>query len=160
VPCPCQVLGRTHALKGAVKIFYDCVGYLGQLLHQRGATTLERLERGGFIVRGTILPTPLKDAEPLKGAGPYGRLVRLALVALGEPWSRRSWWQEERHRSTWEAPHVPARGKRRCPERTHIPDMSGRSSMGQPPCGLPKLLLLTENGLALSKRVFVMSPRI
>ncbi len=43
---------------------------------------MERLERGGLIVRGAILPTARAEADPCEGEGPYGRLVRLALVAL------------------------------------------------------------------------------
>src|SRR5215510_15548284 len=43
---------------------------------------MERLEIGGFIVRGTILPTAREDADPCEREGSYGRLVRLALGAL------------------------------------------------------------------------------
>src|SRR2546426_3403614 len=43
---------------------------------------MERLERGGRIVRGAILPTAIEKAEPFEGQGAHGRLVCLALVAL------------------------------------------------------------------------------
>ena len=43
---------------------------------------MECLERGRLIVWGALLPTPREDAEPCEGQGSYGRLVRLALLAL------------------------------------------------------------------------------
>src|SRR5216684_2432813 len=43
---------------------------------------MERLERGGLIVRRAILPTARENADPLECQGAHGRLVRLALVAL------------------------------------------------------------------------------
>src|SRR5215470_11984665 len=45
-------------------------------------TALECLEIHGFIVRRAILPTPIKDADPFESQGAYGRLVRLAFVAV------------------------------------------------------------------------------
>src|SRR5262245_5289486 len=45
-------------------------------------TAFERLEIHGCIVRRALLPTPRKDADPFEGQGAYGRLVRLAFVAL------------------------------------------------------------------------------
>ena len=42
----------------------------------------ERLQIDGFLVRGALLPTPIKDADPFEGQGAHGSLVRLALVAL------------------------------------------------------------------------------
>ena len=43
---------------------------------------IERIEINGLIVRGSILPTPKENAEPLERQGAYGRLVCFALVAL------------------------------------------------------------------------------
>src|SRR5713101_9982625 len=43
---------------------------------------MERLERGGLIVRRAILPTARENADPCEGQGAHGRLVCLALVAL------------------------------------------------------------------------------
>src|SRR6266705_4731763 len=43
---------------------------------------MERLEIGGLIVRGAILPTAIENADPFEGQGAHGRLVCLALVAL------------------------------------------------------------------------------
>ena len=43
---------------------------------------MERLERGGLIVRRAILPTAIENADPCEGQGAHGRLVCLALVAL------------------------------------------------------------------------------
>jgi hypothetical protein len=81
VPSPYQLLRRTHALRGA-RSFYNGSGCLGQLVDQRGATTREGLERGGLIVRGALLPTPIQDAAPLKGERPHGGLLRFPLGAL------------------------------------------------------------------------------
>ncbi len=43
---------------------------------------MERLEIGGLIVWGAILPTAIENADPLECQGPYGGLVRFALVTL------------------------------------------------------------------------------
>ena len=52
------------------------------MVQEWGAAAFERLEIDGFIVRRTLLPTPIEDADPFEGQGAHGRLVRLALVAL------------------------------------------------------------------------------
>ena len=78
----CQVLGRTHALRGAVKVFYSFAGLIRQVLQQWCATAFERLEIDGFIVRCAILPTPIQDANPFEGQGPHGSLMCLALITL------------------------------------------------------------------------------
>ena len=44
--------------------------------------TSKRLEIGGLIVWGALLPTPIQDADPFKGERPHGGLMRFALVAL------------------------------------------------------------------------------
>src|SRR5688572_25487872 len=74
--------GLTHALRGAVKVFSQFFTSLCQILDQRGATTMECLERGRLIVWGALLPTPREDTAPLAGQGAHSRLGRLALVAL------------------------------------------------------------------------------
>ncbi len=43
---------------------------------------MERIEIDRFIIRGTILPTPVEDAEPFEGQGPHGSLVCFAVVPL------------------------------------------------------------------------------
>src|SRR5215831_13538634 len=43
---------------------------------------MERLEIGGLIVRGAILPTAIENADPFEGQGAHGCLVCFALVAL------------------------------------------------------------------------------
>ena len=53
-----------------------------QIVQEWCATAFERLEIHGFIRRGTLLPTPREDTDPLACQGAHGRLVRLALVAL------------------------------------------------------------------------------
>ena len=42
----------------------------------------ERLEIDRFLIRRALLPTPKEDADPFECQGSYGRLVRLAFVAL------------------------------------------------------------------------------
>src|SRR5882672_817989 len=61
---------------------HDATTSLCQILEQRGATASECLEIGGLIVRGALLPTAIENADPLECQGPYGGLVRLALVTL------------------------------------------------------------------------------
>ena len=53
-----------------------------QIVQEWCATAFERLEIHGFILRCTILPTPIEDTDPLACQGAHGRLVCLALVAL------------------------------------------------------------------------------
>jgi hypothetical protein len=43
---------------------------------------VERLEIGGLVIRGSVLPTPIEDADPFERQGPYGSLMGFALVAL------------------------------------------------------------------------------
>jgi len=43
---------------------------------------LKRLEIEGLIVRCTLLPAAIEDADPFERQGPYGGLMGLALVAL------------------------------------------------------------------------------
>ena len=52
------------------------------VLQEWCAAAFERLEIHGFIIRRTVLPTPIEDADPFKCQGAHGRLMRLALVAL------------------------------------------------------------------------------
>jgi hypothetical protein len=59
-------LGRTHALRGTVKIFLRSSGYLRQVVKQRGTTALERLEIDRFIVRSALLPTAREEAHPFE----------------------------------------------------------------------------------------------
>src|SRR5437870_6719138 len=53
-----------------------------KIVEQGCPTAVECLERGGLIVRGTLLPTPKEHADPLARQRAYGGLVGLALVAL------------------------------------------------------------------------------
>jgi hypothetical protein len=69
---------RTHALRGAVKVFHFLSGYICQVVKQGCVAAFERLQRDGFLVRGAPLPTPLEEAEPLERYSPYGGLVCLA----------------------------------------------------------------------------------
>ena len=43
---------------------------------------VERLEIGGLVIRGAVLPTPIEDADPFECQGPYGSLMGFALVTL------------------------------------------------------------------------------
>jgi hypothetical protein len=52
------------------------------MVDQRGATALERLEIGGRIVWGTLVPTPIEDPDPLERQGPYSRLMGFACIPL------------------------------------------------------------------------------
>src|SRR5262245_55371294 len=53
-----------------------------QVVQEWCATAVARLEIHGCIVWRALLPTPREDADPWKGHGAPGRLVRLALAAL------------------------------------------------------------------------------
>src|SRR5215471_6477762 len=44
--------------------------------------TIERLERGRRIVRGSLLPTPIEKTHPFERQGPHGGLMGFPLVAL------------------------------------------------------------------------------
>src|SRR5262249_38080873 len=54
---------------------------LGQIVDQRRATTLERLERSRRIVREARLPTAREETAPCESPGAPSRLGRFALVA-------------------------------------------------------------------------------
>jgi hypothetical protein len=55
---------------------------MSQVVQQGRAAAFERLEIHGCIIRRALLPTPREDADPLKGQGAHGRLMRLALITL------------------------------------------------------------------------------
>ena len=80
---------------------------------------VERLEIDGLVIRGSVLPTPIEDADPFERQGPYGGLMGLALVALllvvrlrpeGMPHRLRRPFDERlpEKRGTLEAPVHPA----------------------------------------------------
>ena len=60
--CPKQ--SRTHALRGAVKVFLSFPGSICQIVQEWCATAVERLEIHGFIIWRALLPTPIADTDP------------------------------------------------------------------------------------------------
>jgi hypothetical protein len=52
------------------------------MVDQGGTTAVKRLEIGGLLIGGTILPTPKEDTEPLACQRAPGGLMRFPLVAL------------------------------------------------------------------------------
>src|SRR5262245_1386310 len=78
----CRWPNRTHALRGAVKVFlWDC-RRLRKGVEQGGTTAVERLEIDGLIRRGTILPTPQEETNPLARQRTHGGLGCFPLVTL------------------------------------------------------------------------------
>ena len=63
-------------------MFYAFSGLLHKMVEQGCPTAVACLERGGRMVRGTLLPTPQEHADPRERQRAYGGLVGLALVAL------------------------------------------------------------------------------
>jgi hypothetical protein len=73
---------RTHALRGAVKIFYDFLGLLRKIVDQGGTTAVERMEIDGRIIRRSSLPTPKEKADPRARQRAHGGVVCCARLAL------------------------------------------------------------------------------